>query len=102
MGVSDPDQPLNDRESIAAFLTSAFGDEDREIAVSALRTVVRQHGMAKIAEQAGMSRGGIYKMLGKDGNPTLSALLRILDALGVRLTVKVRATPPARPADLPL
>ncbi len=44
---------------------------------------------AGIAEQAGVTRKALYRLLGTDGNPTLDTLLGVVKALGVRLSVAV-------------
>jgi probable addiction module antidote protein len=41
--------------------------------------------MSEIARETGLSRGSLYAALGADGNPTLSTLMQVMKALGVRL-----------------
>ena len=43
--------------------------------------------MAALARDAGMSREGLYKALSEDGNPTFATVLRITQALGLRLRI---------------
>ena len=45
--------------------------------------------MSKVAAEAGISRGGLYKALGEGGNPSLETLSAILRTLGMRLSVVV-------------
>ena len=49
----------------------------------------RARGMSKVAAEAGISRGGLYKALGEGGNPSLETLSAILRTLGMRLSVVV-------------
>lgn len=83
----DVTEYLENEERIAGYLDAAFEDGDPAVIKAAIADVARARGMSAIAEQAGMSRAGLYKALGEDGNPTLSALLGILKAMGVRLAV---------------
>lgn len=78
---------LESEEAIAAYLNAAFEEGDPALIVAAIGDVAKARGMATIAEKAGLSRPGLYKALGEGGNPTLSGLLGIMKALGVRLAV---------------
>ncbi len=59
------------------------GDEIR----AALKNIVRARGVQTIANKTGLTGGAVYKALGEKGNPTLSTLLALAKALGVRLSV---------------
>jgi transcriptional regulator with XRE-family HTH domain len=64
----------------------------------ALRDVAEAFQMSKVAEQAGVSRESIYRMLKRDGNPTYASLTGILRALGLRIAVEadIVSRPPKR------
>ena len=55
---------------------------------NALATVARSHGISDLARRSGVSRPGIYKALGEDGNPSFETIRSILSAMGLRLTVE--------------
>ncbi|WP_336974194.1 addiction module antidote protein [Sphingobium aromaticiconvertens] len=78
---------LENEEAIAAYLDAAFEEGDPALIVAAIGDVAKARGMTEVAAKAGISRAGLYKALGEGGNPSLSGLLGILKALGVRLTV---------------
>lgn len=78
---------LKDEETIAAYLAAAFEEGDAESIKAALNSVARARGITEIARDSGLTREAIYKALGDKGNPTLSTLLAVLDALGVRLSI---------------
>ncbi|MFK5636104.1 MULTISPECIES: addiction module antidote protein [unclassified Ornithinimicrobium] len=42
--------------------------------------------MSELARRVGLSRDGLYKALSDQGNPTWSTVLRVCDALGLKLT----------------
>lgn len=76
---------LEDAEDIVAYLNVWFEDGNEEEIRSALNDVARSNGITDLARKTGLSREAIYKALGDDGNPTLSTLLAILKALGLKL-----------------
>ena len=51
-----------------------------------LRAVARARGMTNLAKRTGLTRMGLYKALSKDGNPSFDTVLKVLHALGLRLT----------------
>jgi probable addiction module antidote protein len=78
---------LQSPADIAAYLDTYLEDGSSEELRSALNTVARSHGMSALARETGISREALYKALGTQGNPTLDTLLRIIRALGLRLSV---------------
>lgn len=85
----DPADYLDSTEAIAAYLEGAFADGDSTEIADALGVVARAHGMTAVAEETGLSRQALYKALSKDGNPSLSTLLKVTRALGVRLSFQL-------------
>lgn len=81
---------LDSESAIFHYLEAAFEDGDPQLIKAALGDAARARGMADIAKQAGISRAGLYKALGEDGNPSLDTLSSILGAFGVRLSVAVQ------------
>lgn len=61
------------------------GDGPVYIAV-ALGNVARARGMVQLAKETGLTREGLYKALSADGNPSLGTVLKVLKALGLKLT----------------
>ena len=82
----DPAGHLDGPEAIAAYLEGAFADGDPAEIADALGVVARARGMTTVAEQTGLSRQALYKALSDEGNPSLSTLLKVTRALGVRLS----------------
>jgi probable addiction module antidote protein len=62
----------------------------REALLAALRHVAEAHGMAQLAERAGIQRESLYRALSPKGNPTLKTLVAVLDAAGLRLPITRR------------
>jgi len=57
--------------------------------LSTLRSIVQaEKGMSHFADCTGIHRETLYKMLSENGNPTLSTMNKILNNLGLQLSVK--------------
>jgi probable addiction module antidote protein len=76
--------PADIRAYLEACMEEA-GDDPVYIAV-ALGNVARAHGMVQLAKETGLTREGLYKALSADGNPSLGTVLKVLKALGLKLT----------------
>lgn len=87
----DPVDDLKSPEDERFYLEAAFEDGDPAVIAAALGDVARARGMAKIAEDAGLTRDALYKSLKSGGNPTLATLIKVADALGYRLTIQAKA-----------
>ena len=61
---------------------------DGSLIRAALNDIARAQNVSRIAKDAGMTRGGVYKALSADGNPTLATLSKIAKALGFQLQLK--------------
>lgn len=79
---------LNTAEAIAAYLDAYLEGATPEELRRALATVARSHGVANLSARSGITRQGIYKALGEDGNPSFETIRSILGAMGLRLTVE--------------
>lgn len=82
---------LKSEEDMAAYLDACMeeaGDDAAYIA-AALGDIARARGMVQLAKDTGISREGLYKALSADGNPSLATVLKVVKALGLRLTTKV-------------
>lgn len=79
---------LNSAEAIAAYLDAYLEESSPQELRRALDTVARSHGISDLAQRSGVSRPGIYKALGQNGNPSFETIRSILGAMGLRLTVE--------------
>jgi probable addiction module antidote protein len=70
-----------------AYFNAALETGDAEEIRDALNIVARARGLADVAREAHLSRTSLYRTLGGNGNPELSTTVRVLAALGMRLTV---------------
>lgn len=88
---------LNSAEDIAAYLDAYLEESSPEEFRRALDTVARSYGVSDLSKRSGVTRAGIYKALGQDGNPSFDTIRDILAAMGLRLTVE--ATKEREPAE---
>lgn len=84
----DPADYLEDIEDVAAYLQIALEDsaDDPNAVPRALGVIARSGNMSELARRVGMSRDGLYKALSGDRNPTWSTVLKVCEALGLKLT----------------
>ncbi len=71
-----------------------LADGDPTEVRDALDLVARAQGMSQVAEAAGVTRQGLYKTLGENGNPEFATVLRIITATGIRLTAEPAGAKP--------
>lgn len=78
---------LTTEEDMAAYLEACFEEagDDAAMIAAALGDIARAKGMSSIAEATGLTREGLYRTLSKDGNPSLSAVLKVMKAIGLKL-----------------
>lgn len=60
--------------------------DDAALLAAALGDIARARGMMGLAKATGLTREGLYKALSKDGNPSLDTVLKVVRALGMKLT----------------
>ncbi len=84
----DSAEVLDTPAALAAYLEAALEEDDPALLTHALGVIARAQGMAKIAEEAGVTREALYKALSADGDPRLSTFLGVLRALGLRLDIR--------------
>ncbi len=86
------DEVLKDDAEALAYLNAALA-EDPEVFLLALRDVARtrEGGLASLAEATQLNREHLYRMLSENGNPELRSLEALLDVLGFRLSIELKA-----------
>lgn len=79
---------LQDPVAASEYLNAAGESQDACSLMLALRLVAEARGISQVAEDAGLNRESLYKMLSDQGNPRLSSMLAVFEAVGVQLQVK--------------
>jgi probable addiction module antidote protein len=78
---------LDDEEVIAEYLTAALEDENPDVFLAAVGQVAKARGMSAVAESTGLGRESLYKALTPGAKPRYDTVLKVLQGLGVKLTV---------------
>jgi probable addiction module antidote protein len=73
----------------ARRLDAALSEGDIEAFLQSLQKVIRARvGFTAVARNTGLNRTALYSILSSSGNPTLSTLVILLSAVGLRLAVE--------------
>lgn len=78
---------LKSDEDIAYYLEAVFEDGNPALIAHALGVVARLKGMRHVAAASGLGRESLYKALSADGNPEFATVLKVIQALGLKLKV---------------
>ncbi len=79
--------PIEAVEYLNASLEEA--EDMPELFLVALRNVAEAHGISRLAKRTKLNREYLYTMLSKKGNPRYQSLVRLLQAMGIRLSFEV-------------
>ncbi|MBK7522277.1 MAG: putative addiction module antidote protein [Gammaproteobacteria bacterium] len=83
----DVAEHLRTPEEMAAYLEACMeeADGDATFIAKALGDIARARGMSQVARDAGLSRESLYKALSGDRAPTFDTILKVVNALGLKL-----------------
>jgi probable addiction module antidote protein len=81
---------LDDEEAIAIYLSDMIEEGDASLLAKALGDIARARGMAQIAKQSGIGREALYKALRPGAQPRFETVMRVCNALGVRLVAQAK------------
>ena len=81
----DPAEHLNTEEEMAAYLEAALEEGEPSLVAAALGDIARARGMTQLARETGLGRESLYKALSPNGNPEFSTVMKVIQALGIRL-----------------
>ncbi|MBU0733828.1 MAG: putative addiction module antidote protein [Proteobacteria bacterium] len=84
----DTAEYLDNEETIAEYLSAALEDPNPEMFLLAVKNVARARGMAQLARDAGLGRESLYKALAPGARPRYDTILKVLRALGVKLSAQ--------------
>ena len=83
----DPAAYLDSEETIAEYLTVTLEENDPDLLLAALSNVAKARGMPQIARNSGLGRESLYKVLTPGSKPRFETIMKVMHALGVKLTV---------------
>ncbi len=83
----DVSEHLRTPEEMAAYLEACIEEAngDANFIAKALGDIARAKGMSQVAREAGLSRESLYKALSGERSPSFETILKVLNALGLKL-----------------
>ena len=84
----DAAEYLDSPEATIEYLNQAFATGEPALINAAIGDVARARGMSNVAKTAKLGRQSLYKALDKGGNPSVDTLVRVMSALGLKLTAE--------------
>jgi probable addiction module antidote protein len=84
----DSAEYLKTEEDMALYLQACMDEagDDAAFIASALGTIARARGMSQLARDTGLGRESLYKALSGEGNPSFATILKVVNALGLKLS----------------
>ncbi|MEJ8567290.1 addiction module antidote protein [Elongatibacter sediminis] len=81
---------LRNEEEMAAYLEACLAEceGDPSLVAKALGDIARARGMSDIARETGLGRESLYKALSIEGNPQLGTVLKVIQALGLKWSIR--------------
>lgn len=82
---------LRTEADMAVYLRACVDEapDDASLLTAAIGDIARARGMSQLARDTGLTREGLYQALSPTGNPNLDTVLKVLKALGLKLTPQV-------------
>jgi probable addiction module antidote protein len=89
----DVAEHLRTHEEMAAYLEACIEEADGDAAfiAKALGDIARAQGMTQVARDSGLSRESLYKALSGERSPSFDTILKVVSALGLKLSAGVRS-----------
>ncbi|HEY0122560.1 MAG TPA: addiction module antidote protein [Rhizobium sp.] len=81
----DQQTPLG-MDAVDGHIAAAFETADPSSIAKALGVLARTRNMSKLAKDVGMNRSALYRALSGEGNPEFATILKVVKALGLKLT----------------
>lgn len=94
----DPADYLKDEAHTTAYLQMAAEEAaengDNSILLDAIQTAAKAYGMTDLAKATGIPRESLYRSLREGNSPRYDTVSKILNALGMTITLTPRKTAP--------
>ena len=89
----DVAEHLRTPKEMAAYLEACIEEADGDAAfiAKALGDIARAQRMTQVAKDSGLSRESLYKALSGERSPSFDTILKVVTALGLKLSASVRS-----------
>ena len=78
---------IETKEDAYFYFEEALKENNLETLYEVIGAIARSKGMAGIAKELGLNRESLYVSLSKDGNPSFSTVIKVLDVLGYQMRI---------------
>jgi len=82
---------LKTDQEMAQYLDACMQEaaSDTTFLAKALRIIARAKGMSQFSRDTSLGRNSLYKALSCEGNPSFATILKVTNALGIRLRAQM-------------
>jgi len=82
---------LKTNEDRAEYLKAVLSENDESLLMLAIREIIdSMGGIGKLSKETGLARESLYRTLSENGNPRFSTLFKVLDNMGLQLSVSAK------------
>ena len=78
---------LKTDKDMADYLNALLDDGDPALFVAAIGDIAKAKGMMEISKKSGVTREALYRALKLGSQPRFETVAKVINALGMRLTV---------------
>jgi len=93
--MSEEKKYLQSKVNTCLYLERCFEEDPRLFLVGLRKVAAARGGLSELSRKTGLNRQHLYTMLSPQGNPEATTLVRILEALELKVNIQVR---PKRPS----
>lgn len=79
---------LRTEEALVTFINEFLADCDARMFAEAILVACKAKGMTEVAGKASIARESLYKALRPESQPRFDTMLKVLNAIGLRLLVQ--------------
>lgn len=80
-------EQLKDLDFAAGYITESIEEGEAAFLLAVRDVVEAQGGVGSLSKNTSLNREGLYDMLSEKGNPRLSSLSTVFEALGLQIAV---------------
>lgn len=74
-------------DDLEVEINNALEKGDLALVIDKLGNIAKLRGMSHVAKDAGLARESLYRSLSPDGNPEFATVYKVMNSVGLRLTV---------------
>jgi probable addiction module antidote protein len=74
-------------KDIVGYLSAVLEDGDPALFIAAIGDIAKAKGMTEIAKKSGVTRESLYRALKIESRPRFETVARVVQALGMKLSV---------------